>query len=171
MRQNEKAFSRSMLGLNSAKSTPIGWHNSTILFKGESMKSKMYKLGPNKYKAYMKPVGHGYEVGFMWGTKPLFVGNFVHQTEAATWFDMMKREYDRFARKYTPATAKGNGWAFYNKFIANTLYKHYYDYLDKCFGRHTRNYHREHARDVRAYKRMKQHWPVKENMPYARRAA
>jgi len=136
------------------------------------MKSKLYKRGTAKYKAYMKPAGKGYEVGFLWGTKPLFVGNFINQQEATTWYTLMNREYERFSRKYTQAPPKkGTGFAFYNKFIANSLYKHYYDYLDKCFGKHTRTYHREHTKDVREYNRMKKNWPVKENLPYVRRAS
>ena len=136
------------------------------------MKSKLYKRGPAKYKAYMKPAGKGYEVGFMWGTKTLFVGNFVNKPEAAAWYTLMNREYDRFSRKYTQTPPKGGtGFAFYNKFIANTLYKHYYDYLDKCFGKHTRTYNREWTRGVSTYNRLKKSWLSKENQPYARRAA
>ncbi len=135
------------------------------------MKSKLYKRGPIKYKAYMKPVGKGYEVGFLWGTKPLFVGNFINQTEATTWYQLMNNEYARFSRKYAHTPVKGTGLAFYNKFIGSSLYKHYYDFLDKCFGKHTRTFHREFTKDVRQYNRMKKHWPVKENQPYSRRAA
>ncbi len=132
------------------------------------MKSKFLKHGPNRFKAYLKPVGKGYEVGFCHGAKALFVGNFVNAQEAQTWFYMMEREFTRFSKKYWGHAEKAN--AFYYKFITNNLYKHYYDYLDKCFGKYTKNFHREFNRDVKVYNKMKKHWHHRE-LPYVRRSA
>lgn len=136
------------------------------------MKTKMYKCGPQKkYKSYFKSVGKGFEVGFMWGTKSLFVGNFIKQNEAQTWFQMMNREFSRFSRKFWHNHQTTTGHAFYHKFVTHNLYKHYYDYLDKCFGKYTRSYHREFSRDVKTYNKLKKSWTGRENAPYVRRAS
>ncbi len=132
------------------------------------MKSKFIKHGNNRFKSYLKPVGKGYEVGFCHGSKQLFIGNFINMQEAQTWYSMMEKEFHRFSKKYWAHPMKAN--AFYFKFITNNLYKHYYDYLDKCFGKYTKNYHREFSHNVKVYNRMKKHWPVKE-VGYMRRAA
>jgi hypothetical protein len=135
------------------------------------MKSKTYKRGSKTYKAYFKPVGNGFEVGFMWGTKPLFVGNFINNTEATTWYKMMNYEINRFSKKFWHNPKVTTATAFYNKFITNSLYKHYYDYLDKCFGKYTKSYHRNYHRDLKTYNRLKKNWPTKEVAGFARRAA
>lgn len=135
------------------------------------MKTKTYKCWGQTYKAYVKKAGKGYEVGFMHGTKPLFVGNFISQKETQTWYKLMNREFSHFVKKYWHNSKATSATAFYNKFISNNLYKHYYDYLDKCFGQYTKTYHREFTRDIRTYNRMKKHWTTKESTPYTRRAA
>jgi hypothetical protein len=132
------------------------------------MKSKFVKHGANRFKIYLKTAGKGYEVGFMHGSKSLFVGNFVNSGEAQTWFQMMDKEFHRFSKKFWVTGIKAN--AFYYKFITNNLYKHYYDYLDKCFGKYTRSYHKEFNRDVKVYNRMKKNW-VHKDVHYSRRAA
>jgi hypothetical protein len=135
------------------------------------MKTKLYKYGTLKYKAYYKTAGKGFEVGFLYGNKPLFVGNFVKKEEATTWFEMMTHEIERFSNKYWHNVKTFSSTVFFHKFATNNLYKHYYDYLDKCFGKHTKNYHREFSRDVKSYERMKRHWAKKENTAYTRRAS
>jgi hypothetical protein len=132
------------------------------------MKSKFIKHGPNRFKMYLKTVGKGYEVGFLLGSKSLFMGNFVRAEEAKQWFEMMEHEFTRFSKKFWPHPGKAN--AFYSKFITNNLYKHYYDFLDKCFGKHTRSFHKEFNQDVKAFKKMKKHWPQKE-VHYNRKVA
>jgi hypothetical protein len=136
------------------------------------MKTKMFKCGPQKkYKAYFKAAGKGFEVGMMYGTKSLFVGNFINHNEAHVWFQMMNREFARFSKKFWHNPNAGAENAFYHRFIAHNLYKHYYDYLDKCFGKYTRSYHREFSRDVKTYNKLKKSWSGRESMPYMRRAA
>ncbi len=132
------------------------------------MKSKSIKHGPNRFKMYLKAAGKGYEVGFLSGSKSLFVGNFVNAAEAQTWFVMMGKEFSRFSKKFWAKPLKAN--AFYYKFITNNLYKHYYDYLDKCFGKYTRSYHKEFNRDVKVYNRLKKDWPHKD-IHYSRKVA
>ncbi|OFZ19644.1 MAG: hypothetical protein A2Z20_12960 [Bdellovibrionales bacterium RBG_16_40_8] len=135
------------------------------------MKKKMVKCGPQKYKAYIKPVGKGYEVGFMYGSKPLFVGNFINNSEAQNWYKIMNREFSHFSKKFWHTPAPKAATVFYHRFITNTLYKHYYDYLDKCFGKYTKSYHQEYSRNVRTYNRLKKNWAPKNSLPYVRRAA
>jgi hypothetical protein len=64
------------------------------------MKTKIYKLGSKSYKAYFKPVGKGFEVGFVQGSKPVFVGNFIKNSEAMAWYQIMNREVSRFSKKF-----------------------------------------------------------------------
>lgn len=135
------------------------------------MKTKLYKLGSKSYKAYFKPVGKGFEVGFVQGSKPVFVGNFIKNNEALAWYQIMNREVTRFSKKFWHHPTAHVATSFYNKFISNNLYKHYYDYLDKCFGKYTKTYHREYSRDVKTFNRMQKSWTVKESMPYMRRAS
>ncbi|MCB0350616.1 MAG: hypothetical protein KDD38_05495 [Bdellovibrionales bacterium] len=135
------------------------------------MKTKMYKAGPNKYKAYLKAAGNGYEVGFMWGKKSLFMGNFVHKAEAQEWYSKMNQEYAHLSKKLWHDPKANVATAFYNKFISNSFYKHYYDYLDKCFGKYTKSYHREYTKDLRAYNKIKKNWQNKAPMSYSRKVA
>lgn len=135
------------------------------------MKTKVFKCGPKKYKAYLKPAGKGYEVGFMCGTKSLFVGNFVNNGEAQEWYKKMNHEFAQFSRKFWHNPMANSAVTFYHKFITHNLYKHYYDYLDKCFGKYTKTYHEEYSRDVRTYNRLKKNWPTKTHASYVRRAS
>lgn len=135
------------------------------------MKTKIYKFGAKKYKAYMKPAGKGYEVGFMAGSKSLFVGNFIHNTEAQAWYKIMNTEFYKFSKKYGYSGEMKSAYPFFHKFVSNSLYKHYYDYLDKCFGKYTKSFHREYERDVQTYNRLKRNWGTKVHAPYTRHAA
>ena len=135
------------------------------------MTTKLFKNGPKKYKSYLKAVGKGYEVGFLCGTKQLFVGNFVHKIEAQEWFKKMNNEYAHFSKKFWHNPKAATATAFYHKFISHNFYKHYYDYLDKCFGKYTKTFHREYSRDVRTYNRLKKNWVEKSAIPYVRRPA
>mgnify|MGYP001263079577 CR=1 FL=1 len=132
------------------------------------MKTKSYKHGKHTYKSYYKTVGHGFEVGFKVGSKLLFCGNFLHAKEANAWYTMMNQEIQKFSKKYwvTPKAPK----AFYNKFIANHLYKTYYSFLDKQFTRYNRNYKTAFNKDERKYKQMKKNWKTSDKV-YFKRAA
>jgi len=120
------------------------------------MKTKSYKHGKVNYKAYLKTVGRGYEVGFVSGTKPLFVGNFLHLKEAQAWYTLMNSEITKFSKKYwvTDKSPK----TFYHKFITNNLYKCYYSWLDKHFSKYTREFKREFEKDVKKYRQLKRDW-------------
>ncbi len=136
------------------------------------MKSRTFNYAGKKIKAYYKSAGKGYEVGVCYGSKTLFVGNFIHSAEATAWYGLMGKEIGRVSRKF-------HGWKaqptpFHWKFVSNTLYKHYYDYLNRCFDQHTKNYHRQFNQDVKTWKQMKRHpksaWNSRA-VAYTRRAA
>lgn len=118
------------------------------------MKTKMFKYGPHKCKAYFKPVGKGWEVGFHFGPHPIFVGNFVHKKEANEWWTKMNREWKAFATRY--ALAPGASVVFYRKFLANHFYNMYYKFLDSKFTTYERTYTRAVVTDMKKYKKMKE---------------
>ena len=116
------------------------------------MKTKSYRNSKTTGRGYLKPVGSGWEVGFVYGTKPLFVGNFVHSKEANTWFGLMNREIRTFTRKYTVTNRVSTTW--YTHFLSSQLYKKYYLYLDRLLARHNRNWNKAVNRDLRTYRRL-----------------
>ncbi len=132
------------------------------------MKSRTFNYAGKKLKAYYKTAGKGYEVGVCHGTKTLFVGNFIHANEATNWYNLMGKEIHRFSRKFQGWNAEPT--RFHWKFVSNTLYKHYYDFLNRCFGQHTKNFHREFNKNVKTFQRMKREWSPRE-VAYTRRAA
>ncbi len=116
--------------------------------------TKTFKYGKYTCKAYKKPVGKGFEVGFIFGGTPVFVGNFIHPTEANGWWTTMNKEIRRFSKKYwgTPKTPM----AWYGKFLSHYLYKCYYNYLDKKFTKYQRTFTqavRGHERRHTTFKR------------------
>ena len=127
-----------------------------LIIKGELMKTKTYKHGKYTYKAYIKPAGNGFEVGFLFSGKPLFVGNFLYAKEANAWYTEMKKQVSHFTKKYwvTPQSPR----SFYNKFITQHLYKHYYSFLDKYFAKYNRDYVREFNKHEKKYKQLKKNW-------------
>jgi len=133
------------------------------------MKTKLYRHGKLSYKAYLKPAGRGWEVGFVTGSKDLFIGNFLHSKEANAWYTQMNKEIQKFSTKYwiTPKSPK----AFYQKFITNNLYKQYYKYLDKCFSKYNRDFTRDFNKDVKKYNQLKKHWKPIERTHLRRRVA
>ncbi len=126
------------------------------------MKTKNYKHGETTYKAYYKAAGKGYEVGFTYQNKPLFVGNFLHAKEANAWYTEMNKQLATFTKKYwiTPESPR----TFYNKFITQHLYKTYYKFLDKYFTKYTRDYNREFNKHERKYKQIKKNWTPNEKV-------
>ena len=120
------------------------------------MKNKTYKFGRTHLKCRFANVGHGYEVSVTFDKKTIFVGNFIHQSEAARWWGMMNREILSFTRTFF-WNAKVSK-TFYGSFFSNTLYKTYYSFLDKMFTSHNKNYARAVSRDMKKYRTMKKSW-------------
>ena len=131
------------------------------------MKSRNFKHGQHTYKAYCKKVGHGYEVGFTYKSKALFVGNFLYTKEANAWYTTMNKEIEKFSKRYWTTTKTPQ--TFYNKFVSTHLYKTYYTFLDKCFTKYNREYKTAFNKSERTYKQMKKTWDVKEKT-YFRKA-
>ncbi len=121
-------------------------------------KTKYFKYGKQTCKAYYRTAGQGFEVGFMFGGTPAFVGNFIHAREANAWWTMMNKELRRFSKKYwgTPKAPM----AFYCKFLSHYLYKCYYNYLDREFGKYQRNFTTGFRKHERKYTTMKKKWPT-----------
>jgi hypothetical protein len=112
-------------------------------------KFKTYKFGTMTFKQYFKPVGHGFEVGFIYGGKPVFVGNFIHAKEANQWWTKMSSELKFFFNKHEFVPTASTVW--YNKYISNYLYKSYYAWLDKCFDKYNRSFTKATGADFKRY--------------------
>lgn len=117
------------------------------------MKRHHYKLGSAKCYSYMKPVGHGWEVGFCFGKETVFVGNFIHPKEATKWWGVMNREMKTFTRRYSADVNASWGW--YTKFFSHHLYKCYYSFLDQQFSKYQTEFARAVRQDEKKYKSFK----------------
>lgn len=124
--------------------------------EGVLMKTKTYKSGKTTFRAYLKDCGNGWEVGFFCGTKPLFIGNFIHSSEANRWYSVMNTEIRTFAKRFTVGPRCPKNW--YTTFLSDTLYRRYYGFLNKVFVIHNRKYNQAVTRDVRTYKRLNRNW-------------
>jgi len=121
------------------------------------MKTKAYRNGTLRCRGYLKDAGNGWEVGFLWGAKPIFLSNFTRSSEANRWFALMNREVKNFARRHkvAPRFPKTS----YGKFLSSHLYNAYFAYLDRLFARHQRVYSRAVVREQRAYKTINRRAP------------
>jgi hypothetical protein len=137
-------------------------------YKGEIMKGKKFKHGKHNYKAYLKPAGKGFEVGFTFQSKPLFVGNFLYAKEANAWYAEMTKQVTNFTKKYW--ITEKSPRTFYNKFITQHLYKTYYKFLDKYFTKYSRDYTKEFNKHERTYKMLKKDWTPKEQVAFKKTA-
>lgn len=115
------------------------------------MKTKKYRYGTTTCVGYLKPVGTGYEVGFKFGSKPIFVGNFIKSTEANQWWSTMNREIRSFASRYkvTPKFSKTR----YAQFLGSHLNAKYYAYVDRQLGKHVRTWKRAATKELTQFKR------------------
>lgn len=120
------------------------------------MKTKTYKYGPHRCKAYLKTVGMGYEVGFYFDKFPIFVGNFIHTKEANYWWNCMNKEITYFTRHYKLGARAPLNW--YRQFFSRHLYKTYYSYLDREFTKYQKNYTKAWNQDQKKYNTLKKNW-------------
>lgn len=116
-------------------------------------KTKSYKYGPYTFKAYAKPVGQGWEVGFTYQNRNYFVGNFVHKAEVSKWWSLMNKEIVSFSKKFKISTEMPFAW--YCNFLANHLYTTYYTWLEKVFNKHEVSFKKAYAKDFSRYMKLK----------------
>ncbi len=119
-------------------------------------KTKDYNYYGYNFKAYYMNAGHGYEVGFTFEGKPLFVGNFVHKKEAMEWWKNFNNEIVYFFGKYE-FPVKGPH-QYMTKFFTNYIYTEYYAWLDKKFAKYNKEYAKAWKHDEKNYKKMKPNW-------------
>ena len=133
------------------------------------MTTTTYKYGKHTCKAYKKPVGKGWEVGFYFGATQIFVGNFIHQKEANAWWTKMNMEVRKFSKRYAlPKTASP---AFFTKFMTNHMYKAYYTFLDREFTKYTRTYTQNCRQFERKFSSIKKNWPTQTERTTFRKTA
>lgn len=121
-------------------------------------KTKDYNYYGYNFKAYYMNAGHGYEVGFTFDGKPLFVGNFVHKKEAMEWWKNFNNEIIYFFGKYD-FPVKGPH-QYMTKFFTNYIYTEYYAWLDKKFAKYNKEYAKAWKHDEKNYKKMKPNWKM-----------
>jgi hypothetical protein len=120
------------------------------------MKNKTYRSGNSTFRAYQKTVGNGVEVGFVTGTKTIFVGNFIHTAEANRWYSTMNTEIRSFCARYKVGPSCPKNW--FTHFMSDHLYKKYYTFLNKAFVTHNRKYTTAVNKDVKKYNRISRNW-------------
>src|SRR5262245_25477410 len=120
------------------------------------MKTRTYRNGSMTCKSYIKSVGNGWEVGFTFAGKPLFVGNFIHSTEANQWYSVMNHEIRTFSHKYKVGPGCPKSWYFH--FVKSHLYDRYYTFLERKFTTHTKTFRRALTTNQRTYKRLARKW-------------
>ena len=98
----------------------------------------------------------GFEVGFYFGKQRVFVGNFIHKTEATKWWSMMTKEIKTFTKRYAVGQDYSFGW--YTKFFSAHLYKHYYGFLDQQFAKYQKTFAKSFAADERRYRTFSKKW-------------
>ena len=115
-------------------------------------KMKNYTFGKMTFKAYCKPAGKGFECGITFQGKPVFVGNFIHKSEATKWWGLMSTYCAKFVNTHEFVPTAGYNW--YCKYFANTLYKNYYMFLDKEFTKYQKTYSKNTVHFAKHYKKM-----------------
>ncbi len=120
------------------------------------LKTKNYKYGNIELKAYIKTVGHGFELGLFNGRKPIFVGNFINKNEAARLWGILNIETRSFLKRYWVGKTVQKAW--YCNFLSDHLYKSYYIFLDRVFSQRGKVYVKSFHDSVRKYSRMKKNW-------------
>lgn len=131
-------------------------------------RSKAYRYGKHFGRTYFKNAGGGWECGFVFDSRVVFIGNFIHSREAQLWFALMNREVRNFSRKYAVGQRCSAIW--YAHFLRNHLYKCYYGFLDRLFARYRGDYQRAFTRDLRQYQRLRRDWRGSRLQPALRAA-
>ena len=132
------------------------------------MKSSTFKHRKLTCRTYTKNVGHGFEVGLLCGSRPLFVGNFLYASEATSWFKIMNREIRNFSKTYTIPSKATPTWHL--RFLSTHLYRCYYRYVDRVLARHARTFTREYSKNQRKYRALNRNWDKADRIPLLKAA-
>ncbi len=130
------------------------------------MTQRNYKYGKYTCKAYKKPAGKGWEVGFTYAGQQIFVGNFIHAKEANAWWTLMNKEAHKFSKKYAAVPTAPTSWT--TKFMSNYMYKSYYSFLDREFTKYQRGFTHAVKQDERRYTNFKRSHPSAPPAPLRR---
>ena len=117
---------------------------------------------------YWEVAGEGYEAGFVFKGKTLFVGNFIHRKEASEWYKKMNTEITKFSKTYT--FGPKFPVSFFKKFITNHLYSSYYTYLDKKFTSYRNQYSKAVTQHQKKYKTLTKEWAPQERAAFYKAA-
>jgi len=132
------------------------------------MKTRKFRNGRITCKSYLKAAGNGYEVGFTFGNKTIFLGNFVFRNEANAWYTTMNKQIRAFALRYKVGTTYPQSW--YRHFLGSHLHNLYYTHLNKIFAKHRRTHTRAFNQDLRKYKTLNRRWIPSKKMVALRAA-
>lgn len=133
------------------------------------MKTKTFRFGQFTCKGYEKTVGNGYEVGIIFNGKHIFVGNFIHKSEATSWWKTMSKELNGFKNKYWVAQNVSKAW--YGNFIGHYIYNCYYKFLDNKFDKYHTSYNKVLKVNFKQYKNLRKNWDTYDRQNYFKRAA
>ena len=132
------------------------------------MKTRTYRNSSLTCKSYLKPAGNGYEVGFKFGTKLVFVGNFVKSTEANAWYTQMNKEIRLFNKRYT--VSKTFPKSKYSHFLSAHLHNKYYSFVNRLVPKHNRAWNRTLQQDTRTFAKLAKKASPKERRPFLKAA-
>jgi hypothetical protein len=132
------------------------------------MKTNTYRNGSKSCRSYLRTVGNGWEVGFFYGGKPVFLGNFIHSSEANQFYALMKTEIRNFGRKVRVAHPFPSAW--FKAFLGAHLQKTYYQFVNQQVRRHQTEAKRTYGKGLRAYRRLNRRWTGEEKTPSLRAA-
>lgn len=113
---------------------------------------KNYEFAGYTFKAYFKTAGQGFEVGLMSGNTYYFIGNFINEKEARKWWSLFNKEITSFYKKFDYSEEAPRD--FYGKFMAQYLYKSYYNFLGDLFAGYNTYYNKTYNEFSKKYDKM-----------------
>jgi len=121
------------------------------------MRTKSFRNGASlRCRSYIKNVGKGYEVGFIFGGKPIFLGNFIKSNEANTFYGQLNKDIRTFSKKFRVGKNCPKTW--YGKFLGNHLHRRYYSFINRVVPTNNRTAQRGFNKSLREYKRLNRRW-------------
>lgn len=115
-------------------------------------KTKKFEFADGQYfTCYYYANGASYEVGIMYGDKPVFFGNFIYKNEATAWYKEMTTKMTYFVENYQYMPKMKMNWYF--NFAKNYFYNAYYSYLYKAFSKYNQTFKKAYSSDKKSYKK------------------